>query len=298
MITTLRTMLAVACCTLAGTAWASAQDAPSAATPTARSTPELPPPAKVKSSTPSQVAQAARSLRRSMGCEACGGDGVVVRQRTRKAEKLFTKGQIYHEQDACSTCKGTGSAKPELILQRFDALVLNMAGCPDELAKNASATKILTEVFESITAFAQTRNAEAIDKAALRLTGGFGDEPGTPLVAIGIMKPSMDLGLGTPSMVMELPTGALVALDDAQFHSAKSGDRALGAGVVRGHLTVGDAEYLVVDRGFVLMVTSERDLKIQEEEAEAARKAAREPAPGPEPRTPPADPDDGAMPER
>lgn len=298
MITTLRTMLAVACCTLAGTAWAPAQDAPSPAPPAGRSTQELPPPAKVKSSTPSQVAQAARSLRRSMGCEACGGDGVVVRQRTRKAEKLFTKGQIYHEQDACSTCKGTGSAKPELILQRFDALVLNMAGCPDELAKNASATKILTEVFDSITAFAQTRNAEAIEKAARRLAGGFGDEPGTPLVAIGIMKPSVDLGLGTPSMVMELPTGALVALDDAQFHSAKSGDRALGAGVVRGHLTVGDAEYLVVDRGFVLMVTSEKDLKIQEEEAEAARKAAREPAPEPEPRTPPADPDDEGMPER
>jgi hypothetical protein len=298
MIATLRTMLAVACCTLAGTAWAAAQDAPSTATPAARSTPELPPPAKVKSSTPSQVAQAARSLRRSMGCEACGGDGVVVRQRTRKAEKLFTKGQIYHEQDACSTCKGTGSAKPELILQRFDALVLNMAGCPDELAKNASATKILTEVFESITAFAQTRNAEAIDKAARRLAGGFGDEPGTPLVAIGLLKPSVDLGLGTSSMVMELPSGALIAIDDAQFHSAKPGDRALGAGVIRGHAAHGDTDYLVVDRGFVLMVTSEKDLKLQEEEAEAARRAAREPAPVPEPRTPEQDPDDGEMPER
>lgn len=291
------TMLAVAWCALALSWAAPAQDAPSPA-PQERTAEPLPPQAKVKSSTPSQVAQAARSLRRSMACEACGGDGVVVRQRTRKAEKLFTKGQIYHEQDACSTCKGTGSAKPELIMQRFDALVLAMAGCPDELAKSASATKILAEVFDSITDFSRTRNAEAIDKAAQRLTGGFGDEPGTPLVAIGIMKPSMDLGLGTPSMVMELPTGALVALDHAQFHSAKSGDRALGAGVVRGHLTVGDAEYLVVDRGFVLLVTSEKDLKIQEEEAEAARKAAREPAPEPEPRTPPTDPDDEGMPER
>jgi hypothetical protein len=233
-----------------------------------------------------------------MACEACGGDGAVVRQRTRKAEKLFTKGQIYHEQDACSTCKGTGSAKPELILQRFDALVLAMAGCPDELAKNAPATKILTEVFDSITDFARTRNAEAIDKAAQRLAGGFGDEPGTPLVAIGVLKPSVDLGLGAVSMVMELPSGALIAIDEAQFHSAKSGDRALGAGIVRGHAIVGKNDYLVVDRGFVLMVTSEKDLKIQEEEAEAARRAAREPAPVPEPRDPPRAPDDEEMPER
>lgn len=294
------TMLSVAWCAIALSWAAPAQDATSPAPQPRDAAPSstLPPRAKVKSSTPGQVAQSARTLRRSMACESCGGDGVVVRQRTRKAEKLFTKGQIYHEQDECSTCKGTGSAKPELIMQRFDALVLAMAGCPDELPKSAPTTKLLTEVFDSITDFARTRNAESIDKAAQRLAGGFGDEPGTPLVAIGIMKPSVDLGLGTPSMVMELPTGALVALDDAQFHSAKSGDRALGAGVVRGHLTVGDAEYLVVDRGFVLMVTSERDLKIQDEEAEAARKAAREPAPGPEPRTPPADPDDGEMPER
>jgi hypothetical protein len=233
-----------------------------------------------------------------MSCEACGGDGTVVRQRTRKAEKLFTKGQIYHEQDACSTCKGTGSAKPELIMQRFDALVMAMAGCPDELAKNAPATKILTEVFDSITDFARTRNAEAIDKAAQRLAGGFGDEPGTPLVAIGVLKPSVDLGLGAVSMVMELPSGALIAIDEAQFHSAKSGDRALGAGIVRGHAIVGKNDYLVVDRGFVLMVTSEKDLKIQEEEAEAARKAAREPAPVREPRDPPREPDDEEMPER
>ncbi|MEY4833258.1 MAG: hypothetical protein RL527_1471 [Planctomycetota bacterium] len=295
---TLRTMLAVACCTLIVPAATVAQDAPAAAGRSGDAAPTLAARAKVKATTPSQVAQAARSLRRSMSCEACGGDGTVVRQRTRKAEKLFTKGQIYHEQDACSTCKGTGSAKPELIMQRFDALVMAMAGCPDELAKNAPATKILTEVFDSITDFARTRNAEAIDKAAQRLAGGFGDEPGTPLVAIGVLKPSVDLGLGAVSMVMELPSGALIAIDEAQFHSAKSGDRALGAGIVRGHAIVGKNDYLVVDRGFVLMVTSEKDLKIQEEEAEAARKAAREPAPVPEPRDPPREPDDEEMPER
>jgi hypothetical protein len=99
-------------------------------------------------------------------------------------------------------------------------------------------------------------------------------------------------------MVMELPSGALIAIDEAQFHSAKSGDRALGAGIVRGHAIAGKNDYLVVDRGFVLMVTSEKDLKIQEEEAEAARKAAREPAPVPEPRDPPREPDDEEMPER
>jgi hypothetical protein len=291
-------MLAVACCTLIVPAATVAQDAPAAAGRSGDAAPTLAARAKVKATTPSQVAQAARSLRRSMSCEACGGDGTVVRQRTRKAEKLFTKGQIYHEQDACSTCKGTGSAKPELIMQRFDALVMAMAGCPDELAKNAPATKILTEVFDSITDFARTRNAEAIDKAAQRLAGGFGDEPGTPLVAIGVLKPSVDLGLGAVSMVMELPSGALIAIDEAQFHSAKSGDRALGAGIVRGHAIVGKNDYLVVDRGFVLMVTSEKDLKIQEEEAEAARKAAREPAPVPEPRDPPREPDDEEMPER
>ena len=295
---TLRTMLAVACCTLIVPAATVAQDAPAAAGRSGDAAPTLAARAKVKATTPSQVAQAARSLRRSMSCEACGGDGTVVRQRTRKAEKLFTKGQIYHEQDACSTCKGTGSAKPELIMQRFDALVLAMAGCPDELAKNAPATKILTEVFDSITDFARTRNAEAIDKAAQRLAGGFGDEPGTPLVAIGVLKPSVDLGLGAVSMVMELPSGALIAIDEAQFHSAKSGDRALGAGIVRGHAIVGKNDYLVVDRGFVLMVTSEKDLKIQEEEAEAARRAAREPAPEPEPRDPPRETDDEEMPER
>lgn len=292
----LRTMLVVACCAVAVPAVA--QDAAPEAAGSVASAPALPAQTAVKKTTPSQVAQAARSLRRSMACEACGGDGTVVRQRTRKAEKLFTKGQIYHEQDACSTCKGTGSAKPELIMQRFDALVLAMAGCPDELAINAPATKILTEVFDSITTFARTRNAEAIDKAAQRLAGGFGDEPGTPLVAIGVLKPSVDLGLGAPSMVMELPSGALIAIDEAQFHSAKSGDRALGAGVVRGHAVVGKNDYLVVDRGFVLMVTSEKDLKIQEEEAEAARRAAREPAPEPEPREAPRAPDDEEMPER
>ena len=296
MNTILRTMLVVACSALAVPVVA--QDAAPVAAESSATSPALPAPSAVKKSTPSQVAQAARSLRRSMACEACGGDGTVVRQRTRKAEKLFTKGQIYHEQDACSTCKGTGSAKPELILQRFDALVLAMAGCPDELAKNAPATKILTEVFDSITDFARTRNAEAIDKAAQRLAGGFGDEPGTPLVAIGVLKPSVDLGLGAVSMVMELPSGALIAIDEAQFHSAKSGDRALGAGIVRGHAIVGKNDYLVVDRGFVLMVTSEKDLKIQEEEAEAARRAAREPAPEPEPRDPPREPDDEEMPER
>ena len=296
MNTILRTMLAVACCALAVPA--AAQDAAPESAGNVAGTPSLPAQTAVKKTTPSQVAQAARSLRRSMACEACGGDGTVVRQRTRKAEKLFTKGQIYHEQDACSTCKGTGSAKPELIMQRFDALVLAMAGCPDELAKNASATKILTEVFDSITEFARTRNAEAIDKAAQRLAGGFGDEPGTPLVAIGVLKPSVDLGLGAVSMVMELPGGALIAIDHAQFHSAKSGDRALGAGIVRGHASVGKNDYLVVDRGFVLMVTSEKDLKIQEEEAEAARRAAREPARVPEPRDPPREPDDEDMPER
>jgi hypothetical protein len=281
--------------------WAApAQDATSPALQPRDAAPSstLPPRAKVKSSTPGQVAQAARTLRQKMECESCGGDGVIVRQRTRKSDKLFTKGQIYHEQDSCGTCKGTGTAKPDLIMRKLDALTLVMAGCPDELAKSTSTTKILADVFDSLTAFARTQNAAVIDKAAQRITGGFGDEPGTPLVAIGIMKPAVDLGLGTPSMVMELPTGALVALDDAQFHSAKSGDRALGAGVVRGHLTVGDAEYLVVDRGFVLLVTSEKDLKIQDEEAEAARKAAREPAPEPEPRTPPTDPDDEGMPER
>ena len=296
MNTILRTMLAVACCALAVPA--AAQDAAPVAAESSAASPALPAPSAVKKTTPSQVAQAARSLRRSMACEACGGDGTVVRQRTRKAEKLFTKGQIYHEQDACSTCKGTGSAKPELIMQRFDALVLAMAGCPDELAKNAPATKILTEVFDSITDFARTRNAEAVDKAAQRLAGGFGDEPGTPLVAIGVLKPSVDLGLGAVSMVMELPSGALIAIDEAQFHSAKSGDRALGAGIVRGHAIVGKNDYLVVDRGFVLMVTSEKDLKIQEEEAEAARRAAREPAPESEPRDPPREPDDEEMPER
>ena len=296
MNTILRTMLAVACCALAVPVVA--QDAAPVAAESSAASPALPEPAAVKKTTPSQVAQAARSLRRSMACEACGGDGTVVRQRTRKAEKLFTKGQIYHEQDACSTCKGTGSAKPELIMQRFNALVLAMAGCPDELAKNAPATKILTEVFDSITDFARTRNAEAVDKAAQRLAGGFGDEPGTPLVAIGVLKPSVDLGLGAVSMVMELPSGALIAIDEAQFHSAKSGDRALGAGIVRGHAIVGKNDYLVVDRGFVLMVTSEKDLKIQEEEAEAARRAAREPAPEPEPREAPRAPDDEEMPER
>lgn len=296
MNTILRTMLVVACSALAVPVVA--QDAAPVTAESSAASPAIPAPSAVKKTTPSQVAQAARSLRRSMACEACGGDGTVVRQRTRKAEKLFTKGQIYHEQDACSTCKGTGSAKPELIMQRFDALVLAMAGCPDELAKNAPATKILTEVFDSITTFARTRNAEAIDKAAQRLAGGFGDEPGTPLVAIGVLKPSVDLGLGAASMVMELPSGALIAIDEAQFHSAKSGDRALGAGVVRGHAIVGKNDYLVIDRGFVLMVTSEKDLKIQEEEAEAARRAAREPAPEPEPREAPRDPDDEEMPER
>lgn len=296
MNTILRTMLVVACSALA--VQAAAQDAAPESAASVADAPSLPAQTAVKKTTPSQVAQAARSLRRSMACEACGGDGAVMRQRTRKAAKLFTKGQIYHEQDACSTCKGTGSAKPELIMQRFDALVLAMAGCPDELAKNASATKILTEVFDSITEFARTRNAEAIDKAAQRLAGGFGDESGTPLVAIGVLKPSVDLGLGAMSMVMELPSGALIAIDEAQFHGAKSGDRALGAGIVRGHAIVGENDYLVVDRGFVLMVTSEKDLKIQEEEAEAARRAAREPAPVPEPRDPPREPDDEAMPER
>ncbi|MBU6209222.1 MAG: hypothetical protein KGR22_04870 [Planctomycetes bacterium] len=295
MNTILRTMLVVACSALAVPVVA--QDAAPVTAESSAASP-IPAPSAVKKTTPSQVAQAARSLRRSMACEACGGDGTVVRQRTRKAEKLFTKGQIYHEQDACSTCKGTGSAKAELIMQRFDALVLAMAGCPDELAKNAPATKILTEVFDSITAFARTRNAEAVDKAAQRLAGGFGDEPGTPLVAIGVLKPSVDLGLGAASMVMELPSGALIAIDEAQFHSAKSGDRALGAGVVRGHAIVGKNDYLVIDRGFVLMVTSEKDLKIQEEEAEAARRAAREPVPAPEPRETPRAPDDEEMPER
>lgn len=291
---TLRTMLAVACCALAVQVSTVAQDASTAAD----AAPMLPAQAKVKSSTPSQVSQAARSLRRSMACEACGGDGVVVRQRTRKAERLFTKGQIYHEQDECSTCKGTGSAKPELIMQRFDALVLAMAGCPDELATSAPATKILAEVFDSITSYARTSSAEAIDKAAQRLAGGFGDQPGAPLVAIGVLKPSVDLGLGVPSMVMELPSGALIAIDDAQYHGAKSGDRALGAGVVRGRTVIGEIDYLVIDRGFVLMVTSEKDLKIQEEDEEAARKASREPAPNREPSIPPHDPDDDKMPER
>ena len=298
MNTILTMMLAVAWCALAVPTVAVAQDAANAAASGSAAAPALPTQINVKSTTPPQVAQAARSLRRSMACEACGGDGTVVRQRTRKAEKLFTKGQIYHEQDACSTCKGTGSAKSDLILQRFDALVMAMAGCPDDLAKNTSATKILTEVFDSITDFAHTRNAEAIDKAAQRLAGGFGDEPGTPLVAIGVLKPSVDLGLGAPSMIMELPSGALIAIDEAQFHSAKSGDRALGAGVIRGHAVVGSHDYLVVDRGFVLMVTSEKELKIQEEEAEAARKAAREPAPVPEPVDPRREPDDEDMPER
>jgi hypothetical protein len=290
----LRLILLVACCALAVTAMA--QDAAPYAAGSTASGPSLPVQATVKKTTPSQVAQAARSLRRSMSCNACGGDGAVVRQRTRKAEKLFTKGQIYHEQDACLICNGTGSAKQELILQRLDALVLAMAGCPDELAKNVSATKIVAEVFDSITAFARTSNAEAIDKAAQRLAGGFGAQPGTPLVAIGVLKPSVDLKLGTASMVMELPSGALIAIDEAQFHSAKAGDRALGAGVVRGHAIVGTNDYLVVDRGFVLLVTSEKDLKIQEEEEEAARKAAREPAPVPEPRDPPREPDDEGMP--
>jgi hypothetical protein len=99
---TLRTMLAVACCTLIVPAATVAQDAPAAAGRSGDAAPTLAARAKVKATTPSQVAQAARSLRRSMSCEACGGDGTVVRQRTRKAEKLFTKGQIYHEQDACS----------------------------------------------------------------------------------------------------------------------------------------------------------------------------------------------------
>ena len=107
---TLRTMLVVACSALAVPVVA--QDAAPVAAESRAASPALPAPSAVKKSTPSQVAQAARSLRRSMACEACGGDGTVVRQRTRKAEKLFTKGQIYHEQDACSTCKGTGSAKP------------------------------------------------------------------------------------------------------------------------------------------------------------------------------------------
>jgi len=292
----LKAILAVASCVVAVPTLA--QDAAPEAEGSVASAPSIPAQAAVKKTTPNQVAQAARSLRRSMECEACGGDGTVVRQRTRKAEKLFTKGQIYHERASCSICEGTGSAKPELIMQRFNALVLAMAGCPDELAKNAPATKILTEVFDSITTFARTRNAEAIDKAAQRLAGGFGDEPGTPLVAIGVLKPSVDLGLGAVSMVMELPSGALIAIDEAQFHSAKSGDRALGAGVVRGHAMVGKNDFLVVDRGFVLMVTSEKDLKIQEEEAEAARRAAREPVPAPEPRETPRAPDDEEMPER
>ena len=296
MNTILRTMLVVACCALVVPVVA--QDAAPVAAESSAASPALPEPAAVKKTTPSQVAQAARSLRRSMACEACGGDGTVVRQRTRKAEKLFTKGQIYHEHAACSVCDGGGTGKIDLILRRLDTLVLSMAGCPDELSKNASATKILTEVFDSITAFARTRNAEAVDKAAQRLAGGFGDEPGTPLVAIGVLKPSIDLGLGAVSMVMELPSGALIAIDEAQFHSAKSGDRALGAGVVRGHAIVGTNDYLVIDRGFVLMVTSEKDLKIQEEEAEAARRAAREPAPEPEPREAPRAPDDEEMPER
>lgn len=296
MNTILRTMLVVACCALAVPALA--QDAAPESAGSVAGGPSLPAQTAVKKTTPSQVAQAARSLRRSMACEACGGDGTVVRQRTRKAEKLFTKGQIYHEQDACSTCAGTGSGKPELIMRRFDALVLAMAGCPDELAKNASTTKILAEVFDLITDFARTQNAEVVDKAALRLVGGFGDEPGAPLVAIGVLKPSVDLGLGTASMVMELPNGALIAIDEAQFHGAKSGDRALSTGIIRGHAIVGTNDYLVVDRGFVLMVTSEKDLRIQEEEAEAARRAAREPAPVPEPRDPPSEPDDEDMPER
>jgi len=61
---------------------------------------------------------------------------------------------------------------------------------------------------------------------------------------------------------------------------------------------LGTNDYLVVDRGFVLMVTSEKDLRIQEEDAEAARRAARKPAPVPEPRDPPSEPDDEDMPER
>ena len=296
MNTILRTMLVVACSALAVPVVA--QDAAPVAAESSAASPALPAPSAVKKSTPSQVAQAARSLRRSMACEACGGDGAVVRQRTRKAEKLFTKGQIYHERANCSICDGIGTGKNELILRRLDTLILNMAGCPDELAKNDPATKILTEVFDSITAFARTRNAAAVEKAAQRLAGGFGDEPGTPLVALGVLKPSVDLRLGAPSMVLELPSGALIAIDEVQFHSAKSGDRAVGAGVIRGHIAVGQTDYLVVDRGFVLMVTSEKDLKIQEEEAEAARKAAREPAPVPEPRDPPREPDDEEMPER
>ena len=99
-------------------------------------------------------------------------------------------------------------------------------------------------------------------------------------------------------MTMELPGGLMVALADLQYHSAKTGDLALGAGVVRGRVSRADREFLVVDRGFVLMVTSEKDLKIQEEEAEAARRAAREPAPEPEPREAPRAPDDEEMPER
>lgn len=288
----LRTMLAVACCAMSLTATVVAQDAAPEGTAAVADHTALPPQAKVKSTTPTQVAQAARSLRRSMQCEACGGDGVVVRQRTRKAERLFAKGQIYHEQDACSTCKGTGSAKHELIMQRLDALVLAMAGCPDELAKNAAATKVLTDAFDSITAFSRTNNAEAIDKAAQLIAGGFGDDAGAPLVGIGVVKPSVDLGLGSLSLVIELPSGALIAITDAQFHDAKAGDRALGTGVIRGHIAREQNDYLVIDRGIVLMVTSEKDLKIQEDEAEAARRAAREPAPTAEPREPPRDPND------
>jgi hypothetical protein len=298
MNTILRTMLVVACSALAMPAATMAQGTGSKAADISPSGPSLPPPATVKSTTPSQVAQAARVLRRNMSCETCGGDGVVVRQRTRKADRLFTKGEIYHEQDQCAICKGTGVGKSELILRRFDALVLSMAGCPDQLSRSTSATKVLTEAFDSISDFARSRNAESVQKAALRLAGGFGDEPGAPLVAIGTMQSPIDLGLEAPCMTMELPGGLLVALADLQYHSAKTGDLALGAGVVRGRASRGDKEYLVVDRGFVLMVTSEKDLKIQEEEAEAARRAAREPAPEPEPREAPRAPDDEEMPER
>lgn len=259
---------------------------------------QCPAPAKVAASTPSKVAQAARSLRKSLACDSCGGDGVIVRQRTKRAEKLFTKGQIYHEEDACVTCGGTGAAKPALILSKFNALVLAMAGCPDELAKSAPTTKILGEVFDAVAAFAKTPHAESIEKAAEQIAGGFGDAPGEPIVAIGLVLPAVEFSGSTHALVIKLPSGGLVALHDCLYHSAKPGDRALGTGVICGHATIGKDEYLVVDRGIAIMVTSEEDLKIQAEEAEAARRAAREPAAPSEPRAPDPAPPAGGDPEQ
>ncbi len=253
-----------------------------------------PPEVQVKSCSPSQAAQAARTLRRSMACEACGGDGTITRQRTRRPDKVFAKGEIYHEQDQCRVCDGTGTAKPEVIMKRFDTLVTCMAGCSTSLSTNAAATRVLADVFESICAFARTASAEAIDRAAQRLAGGFGDTPGTPLIAIGIMQDPAELGLGVATPVFELPSGALIALDALQFKNTKAGDRVLGTGIVRGHVLVGNDDYLVVDRGVALMVTSKHELELAAEEEERRRDAAREqrheptpPAPAPEPESEP-----------